>query len=365
MQTEKKSDDVINYSSISDEVESDEEQMATTGQSCCDEALIRHLQIAIDSLEKIGVFGPLRVIEDRALDCLCKQGHIIRSILKLAQTPDVGYEGVEQLMKNRALLEFWKSCCSGSFALTTSGKILRLELEMGYGSETRIRHAEVATRILPELVRRIAQLPEGSSSSEVDQQTVTVFQLHDYVTNALETGDAADLGKLIDLLGYEIFISSELRNNNSLLVLRAIKQLSSLLAMTVSNLRALTSLLLASNKQLRNAAAAHIRHLGAEEILREKAINSFAELLESREADDRKSSCIAIGFIGAHQLIPQLAFLLQTDEDPFVRQAASHVLLSFGDEGERALQEAESSFLTQTMTQQVSMKRPARIGTSL
>ena len=44
----------------------------------------------------------------------------------------------------KELLEFWKSCCQGNFSLTTSGKILRLELELGYGMDVRLKHYDVA-----------------------------------------------------------------------------------------------------------------------------------------------------------------------------------------------------------------------------
>ena len=44
---------------------------------------------------------------------------------------------------------------------------------------------------------------EEAAAASVDQETVTLFQLNDYVTNALQADGHVDLGKLIDLLAYE------------------------------------------------------------------------------------------------------------------------------------------------------------------
>ena len=58
-------------------------------------------------------------------------------------------------------------------------------------------------------------------------------------------------------------------------MLVAIKRVSSLLALHTSNLRALSHLLLDPDHQIRTAAAAHIRHISTEPLLRNKVINCY------------------------------------------------------------------------------------------
>jgi len=71
-----------------------------------------------------------------------------------------------------------------------------------------------------------------------------------------------------------VFITSTLRSGSSELALVAIKRMSSLLALRLSNLRALSHLLLETDCTVRTAAAAHIKHISTEESLREKVFKS-------------------------------------------------------------------------------------------
>jgi len=342
----------------------------TTSNCHCDEALVVHLSIILQLLKKVGVFGPLRVQEVRNLDNLYKQGKIIMKIVSILNSMKFEYE---DLGFQKELLEFWKSCCQGNFSLTTSGKILRLELELGYGMDVRLKHYDVAHKVFPELVRRIihcdiTHIDDVNTKDKDDSSTVTLFQLNEYFTSALELdGCDVTIAKLIDLLSYELFINTALTSNNKCLVLSSIKNLSSLLAMRISNLNNLAKLLLNNDEKISSSAAAHIKFLKEEDLLREKAIIFYAELLESSCNKVRKSACLALGFLHAEQLIPQLSYIIQTDTHPGVRKTAADVLLSFGKEGEIARQNAESSLFSQTMSQQILLnnKAASRLGTLL
>ncbi|CAK8698467.1 unnamed protein product [Clavelina lepadiformis] len=337
--------------------------LPTTGKLLCDEALIPHLHLAQQLLKDVGVFGPLKVREILALDKLDQQRSALERIMEIAESDDeVVIEAMEEFKGRRALLELWRSSCDGFISFCVTAKTLRLEFLSEFGREVRIKNPDVAEKVFPELVKRIVDRPD---LTDIDREIVTLFQVSNYVKSAADV-ESESLEKLIEKLALEMFITSTLSSGIHHLVLVAIKRISSLLALRISNLRALSHLLLDDDHDVRTAAAAHIKHIATEKLLRDKAILAYVELLESEAKKDRECACIAIGFLSAQQCIPQLAYLYHSDEENDVREAASNVLLSFGDEGKGARDHASSTLLAQTMTQQVTLKNhAARMGTAL
>nr|XP_026695259.1 rho family-interacting cell polarization regulator 2-like [Ciona intestinalis] len=351
-------------------VSSDEEEskgdadkpIYTTGKLIADEALIPHLELVEYLLKDLGQFGPLKVKEILALDKLNRQCDVIERLLDIGTSDDdVIIEEFEELEDRRDLFEMWRSCCDGRTALCVSVRTLRLELKSEHGREVRTKHTDVVDIVFPELVKRIFGRPD---LSDIETKTVTLFHVIDYVNEASDSVHE-DFGKLVDKLALELFITTTLSSSNRDLVLVAIKRLSSLLALRLSNLRALSHLVLDADTMIRSAAAAHIKHIATEEPMKEKALVSYAELLESPQKRDRQCACIALGFMKEKKCIPQMAYLFTCDPEKEVREAASTVLLSLGEEGEKAREAASSTLLMQTMTQQVSISNPARMGTAL
>nr|CAB3244519.1 protein FAM65A-like [Phallusia mammillata] len=341
--------------------ESNKVTLSTTGSHLCDEAILAHLHLVQFLLKDVGNFGPLKIRQVLALDKLKKQGIIILRILDIAkQDKEIVLEDLEEFSGRRGFLEMWRSCCDGRTSFCVSARTLRLELTSEFSRELRRKHPDVAEKVFPEVVKRIVSRPD---LNDVEKLNVTLFQVSGFVNDV--DGCHDDFAKILDKIGHEMFITSTLRCGIRELILVAIKRMSSLLALRISNLRALSHLLLDTDAGIRTAAAAHIKHISTEETLREKAVMSYAELLESSSKRDRQCSCIAIGFLSATECIAQLAYLCHSDTELEVRQAASNVLLSLGEEGREARDHAASTLLAQTMTQQVTLKNHARMGTAL
>ena len=119
----------------------------------------------------------------------------------------------------------------------------------------------------------------------------------------------------------KLFITGELESGDEASVLRAIGLLQSLLVRKQTNMKALALLLLDDkyvklialerhhsvfifSKKLRDAAAAHLRHIATEagdDALkpRDFAIAAYVEMLEDKSKKLRRASLIALGFLNA------------------------------------------------------------------
>ena len=104
----------------------------------------------------------------------------------------------------------------------------------------------------------------------------------------------------------------------------------------------LALLLLDENKKLRDAAAAHLRHIASEPgdgtwKPRDFALASYLELLEDKSKKLRRAACIALGFLGAKEALRQLQYICMAGQEPEIREAAKNVLISFGIDGKLIL----------------------------
>uniref|UniRef100_H2ZEK5 Uncharacterized protein n=1 Tax=Ciona savignyi TaxID=51511 RepID=H2ZEK5_CIOSA len=266
---EVKTDGFRVVSSDEDEIDSHAEpSIFSTGRIVADEALIPHLELCQCLLKDVGKFGPLKVKEIIAFDKLNRQSDVIKRLMEIGMSCDeLLIEELEELEDWRGMFEMWRSCCDGGVSLCVSVRTLRLELMSEHGRGVRVKHSDVADHVFPELVRRIYGRYD---ITDIETKTVTLFHLIDYVNEASDSVHE-DFGKLVDKLALEMFITSTLTSGVDDLVLVAIKRLSSLLALRMSNLRALSHLLLDSSSTIRSSAAAHIKHISTEEPLKEKA----------------------------------------------------------------------------------------------
>lgn len=115
-------------------------------------------------------------------------------------------------------------------------------------------------------------------------------------------------------------------------------------------------MLLDENKKLRDAAAAHLRHIANEPgdgtwRPRDFALASYLELLEEpfqmrkklhslrnygktnlerwkkdKSKKLRRASCIALGFLNAKEALRQLQYVCMAGQEPEIREAAKNVL---------------------------------------
>ena len=85
---------------------------------------------------------------------------------------------------------------------------------------------------------------------------------------------------------------------------------------------------------MRDAAAAHLRHIASEkgdEALkpRDFAIAAYVEFLEDKSKRLRRASLIALGFLSAQEAMSQLQYICMAAPEPEIREAAKNVLVSF------------------------------------
>ena len=85
---------------------------------------------------------------------------------------------------------------------------------------------------------------------------------------------------------------------------------------------------------MRDAAAAHLRHIASEqgdEALkpRDFAIAAYVEFLEDKSKRLRRASLIALGFLNAKEAMSQLQYICMAAPEPEIREAAKNVLVSF------------------------------------
>ena len=88
------------------------------------------------------------------------------------------------------------------------------------------------------------------------------------------------------------------------------------------------------SKKMRDAAAAHLRHIASEqgdEALkpRDFAIAAYVEFLEDKSKRLRRASLIALGFLNAKEAMSQLQYICMAAPEPEIREAAKNVLVSF------------------------------------
>ena len=84
---------------------------------------------------------------------------------------------------------------------------------------------------------------------------------------------------------------------------------------------------------MRDAAAAHLRHIASEkgdEALkpRDFAIAAYVEFLEDKSKRLRRASLIALGFLNAKEAMSQLQYICMAAPEPEIREAAKNVLVS-------------------------------------
>ena len=142
---------------------------------------------------------------------------------------------------------------------------------------------------------------------DIEERIVT---LHQWLTfyHDRDIDEQVDFIKYVDRVALEIFITGMLESKMKRLVLSAIKRLQGLLALRHSNLKALCVLLLDEDKEIRNAAAAHLAHIGTDVSFREKALCTLLELLEDEHKTVRWAAALGLGFIGKVFCIPIYKF---------------------------------------------------------
>lgn len=358
-------DDLISqsYKSCRSELFEDDDQPPTTGNPLFDEALLPHVQSAEALLPFLGVYGPCRVKEIISLDKLIKHGFIIGRYLELVRrkTP-LNINDLPEVKDKFTASSLWMSCCDGKQRLAVTGRIFKLEMRASYGAEVKSKHSEVADKVFPEIVRRILGISD--SQEDVDDRIVTLHQWLVFY-NDRDVDERIDFIKYVDRVALEIFITGMLESKTKRLVLSAVKRLQGLLALRQSNIRALCTLLLDEDKEVRNAAAAHLAHIGTDVSFREKALCSLLEMLEDDNKIVRWSATLGLGFIGCREAVKHIQYTFMADIEPEVREACKTVLISFGRDGRRALDEACCTLLAQTMSHTVHIAHRSRMGTSL
>ncbi|CBY14905.1 unnamed protein product [Oikopleura dioica] len=319
-------------------LEDDQRTMITQSYRSCRTELfeldddIPHLQCCKNLLGNVGNYGPCRVNEIKAITSLMRHGRTISRLIELSRSRvSFTLDSLKEYeFKFRpTLLMQWKSCCDNKTKLAVPVKTYKYELTGNYSSHVRKRPA-VADQVFPELLRRILDRPDLTREEDLDNQIITVYQIIHYLEE-LKAEEQREFGKHVEMLSLELFISGELESGDEPSVLRAIGLLQSLLVRKHSNMKALAIMLLDENKKLRDAAAAHLRHIANEPgdgtwRPRDFALASYLELLEDKSKKLRRASCIALGFLNAKEALRQLQYVCMAGQEPEIREAAKNVL---------------------------------------
>lgn len=357
-------DDLISqsYKSCRSELFEEDDVPPTTGNPVFDEALLPHIQGSEMLLPSLGAYGPCRVKEIIALDKLIKHGFIIGRLLELVRRKKpLEIRTLPECKDKFSALNIWTSACDGQQRLAVTGKIFRMELKATHGTEVKQKHSDVSELVFPEIVRRVLGRPEIKETDD------TVVTLHQWLTfyHDLSDEERVEFAKYVNRVALELFITGMLESKVDRLVLSAIKRLQGLLALRATNIRALCLLLLDANKEIRNASAAHLAHIGTDPSFREKALCALLEFLEDKEKTVRWSAALALGFVGCREATKHIQYVFMADVEQEVREACKNVLMSFGKPGKIALEEACCTLMAQTMSHTSTIVSRSKMGTAL
>ena len=350
------------YKSCRSELFEEDDVPPTTGNPVYDESLLPHIQAAELLLPSLGAYGPCRVKEIIALDKLIKHGFIIGRLLELCRRKkNLEIRSLPECKDKFSAINIWTSACDGQQRLAVTGKIFRMELKATHGTEVKQKHSDVSELVFPELVRRVLGRPD---ITDVDPHVIT---LHQWLTfyHDLADEERVEFAKYVNRVALELFITGMLESKVDRLVLSAIKRLQGLLALRSTNIRALAVLLLDSNKEVRNASAAHLAHIGTDSSFREKALCALLEFLEDDDKNVRWAAALALGFVGCREATKHIQYVFMADIEPEVREACKNVLMSFGKPGKVALEEACCTLLAQTSSHTSTIVNKSKMGTAL
>ncbi|KAL4224801.1 Family with sequence similarity 65 member [Mactra antiquata] len=308
----------------------------STGNEEVDQCLMYHLTYCERLLENLGAFGPLKCREIYALDKLQKQCTIVENLLKLAKSgSQVDLHSVMAgVCEDKTLKQFWTKCTDQTSLYIHPEKLISM-LEQKYHSVITENHMTDPLKVCKHVVTRILDIPDYDTEKD---QSWFVMTLHQFM---LYFNEENGLGHVEDV-AVEMKLVEKLTSGNPDIVIKAILTLRDNLPSSPC-LKVIGMLLVTMDTEVEQCTISYLNLIQRKKENRDKALVTFVEGLEDRTPEIRSGACVALSILEASESIDQLVYLWQSDSSNVVQKRAKEALLSLGDEGRKAFEDAQLS----------------------
>lgn len=308
----------------------------TTGNEQVDQCLLYHLTYCERLLDNLGTFGPLKCREIYALDKLEKQTDLIEGLVKVAKSgPEVDLHSVmSSICDDKSLREFWVKCTDQHQLYIHPDRLLTA-LEQKYGSAISEKHQLDPAVVCKHIITRVLDVPDYDVEKSRPNFVMT---LHQFMSYFMEEGGT----KCVEEIAAEMKLIEKLTSGNPDSVIKAILMLRDTLP-TSPCIKVLGMLLISADKEVEQCTISYLNLIQKKKENRDKAMIVYVEGLEDRLPEIRSGACAALAILEASESTDQLAYLWQSDTSTLVQKKAKEALLSLGEEGRKAFEEAQLS----------------------
>ncbi|XP_052800054.1 rho family-interacting cell polarization regulator 2-like isoform X3 [Mya arenaria] len=308
----------------------------STGNEEVDQSLLYHFTYCERLLENLGAFGPLKCREIYALDKLEKQCGVIESLLNLAKAgPSVDLHSVmSSICEDKSLREFWVKCTDEHTLYIHPDRLLSA-LEQKYASIIAEKFLIDHTRVCEHVLTRVLDIPDYNAERGRSWFTLTLHQFMLYFTDEGGLSHVENVAK-------EMKLVEKLTSGNPDIVIKAILTLRDSLPSSPC-LKVIAMLLVTMDTEVEQCIISYLNLIQKKKEGRDKAMVTYVEGLEDRTPQIRAGACAALAILEASESKEQLVYLWQSDSSQLVQNQAKKALLSLGDEGQKAFEDAQLS----------------------
>ncbi|XP_036394874.1 rho family-interacting cell polarization regulator 2-like [Megalops cyprinoides] len=317
----------------------------TTGSESLDIAVTRHLQYCCHLIQLLSSGGSpshvraqLHKISSQS-QLLEELGEICTDRLGTICTPADVLPG---LAERPALLLFWSQLSGpGSPFHSTLDRALK-HLQHNYTEVLQEKHLKSADTVfrlvISEMVDRSELASPCPSPSALYQDVLTVFQFHNYVC----AHDVHSMEEHFLQVAREVDFVAGLRSGDPVWTLRELQEVqASSLWPQEETLRALATLLVADDPQLRQSVATFLTSAATHSSFRAKAVDCYIQALSEAGVQTQREACVALGCLQASEGIEAVVSLCNSADEE-LRQVAIETLLTFGEEGQLAYEQLDT-----------------------
>lgn len=308
----------------------------STGNEEVDQCLMYHLTYCERLLENLGAFGPLKCREIYALDKIQKQSAIVEDLLKIARAgPSVDlHHAMASICTDKGLKEFWVKCTDQNSLYIHPDRLLTV-LEQKFGQVIHDKHKSDPARVCEHVITRVLDIPDYESEKGRSYFVVT---LHQFMAYFSEEGGLSH----VEAVTEEMRLVERLTSGYTDTITKAIQSLRDAVPSSPC-LKVIGMLLNTMDTQVKQCVVSYMNLLQRNQGNRDRAMVVYVEGLEDRTPEIRAGACAALALLEASESIDQLVYLWQSDTSTLVQQAAKLALLTLGEEGKKAFEEAQLS----------------------
>ncbi|XP_045113382.1 rho family-interacting cell polarization regulator 2-like isoform X3 [Portunus trituberculatus] len=352
----------------------DTSQPVVTSSAQLDLFLYTHLRHALQLLQHLGSFGPLRSREHHSLKKLEEEGRLVAGVL--AHRHNFDSLKPQHLITVPHVQVLWDSVAGGDDWCVTGQAVVSGLLQV-VSSLVDPTVPNLARRVLEEMVCVMTDAEEFEGKA-----LVTVGHFLHHLHRPLE--------QTVPLIGQSLTTAELLLSGNLKKVEAGLHQIKEPTALHIK----IIGHLLAGPSELRHVTTTFVNSLAHNNQLMQVIVELCLLLLESGRTSNREAACVLLGVLAPvvpentdrkgegkkagkssnktkkhspaqQKEVPEwprpievLSFLQQNDPSGEVREAARQALLSLGTEGQSALQQVQ---LSSHGFQGVDMKEKAKV----